>query len=457
MKQKKRRIEFFSFYDHTGIEAHLSEMARKGWLIESVTNYFWTYRRTEPKNVHFCVTYYPKASDFDPGPSDQQQTFLDFCAHTGWKFKCSFHQMQVFYNEMESPLPLDTDPVIEVDILHQALKKNFLPSYFLMLCLGLFMTVYFIAGIYFDPIGLLSSSSRLVSQFACMCLLAISAVELLTYFSWHRKAAKAAQDGIFMDTPSTTGFQIFILILLMIGMIWWFVSLMTADDPFLLWVAVIMFVYIFGVVWIVNGIKQGLKKAKVSRGMNKAVTLAACFILPTIMSGMILAIGFSLSRSETIRGIQDVDTSPPLSLSDFTEIEEDSYVQQDRNNQTFLVGQRVVNMYPHWDIQGFYEMPDLHYTITTVKIPFLYEWCKSQMYWNMDERRDKDIPEGHRNILIEQDPANWGAKAAYRLYQEEGWWQNRYLLCYEDKIVDIRFDWEPQEEEMAIAGKKLNA
>ena len=69
MKTRKRRIEYFSFYNHTGIEAHLTQMANKGWLIESISNLYWTYRRIDPKNIHFCVTYYPRASDFDPGPS----------------------------------------------------------------------------------------------------------------------------------------------------------------------------------------------------------------------------------------------------------------------------------------------------------------------------------------------------------------------------------------------------
>ena len=39
MKNKKRRFETLSFYDHTGIEKHLTEMARKGWMIERILYY----------------------------------------------------------------------------------------------------------------------------------------------------------------------------------------------------------------------------------------------------------------------------------------------------------------------------------------------------------------------------------------------------------------------------------
>lgn len=66
------------------------------------------------------------------------------------------------------------------------------------------------------------------------------------------------------------------------------------------------------------------------------------------------------------------------------------------------------------------------------------------------------FPVGHRLVLKEQDPTSWGANEVYRLYQEEGWYMNWYLLCYEDRIIDIRFDWEPTTDDMAIVNQKLN-
>lgn len=455
MKTKKRRIEYFSFYNHTGIEQHFSEMAKKGWLIESISNLYWTYRKIEPKDIHFCVSYYPRASDFDPEPTEEQQTFHDFCAHTGWQLACTWFQMQVFYNEKESPIPLDTDPIMEVDTLHRACKKNFLPSYCLLFALGLLLGGYFVARIYFDPIGLLSNSSQLISGLAILCLFAISLVELVTYFTWHRKAKRAAQDGIFVDTPSTIKFQHFIILILLFGTIYWFANLFAADDPLLLWVAVIMFVYIFGVIFIVNSIKQGLKKAKVSRGLNIALTLAACFILPTIMTAIIVHPGIAAIRNNWIHRDPYDDSVSPLSITDFYEVDEEKYIITNRNNETFLVGQRVVDMFGDWNVEGFHELPDLRYKITTVKVPFLYDWCAEQVFRDQDESNN-GIPEGHRSIYKEVEAAPWGAKAAYRLYHEEGWWQNTYLLYYEDRIIEIRFDWEPTTDDMAIVNQKLN-
>lgn len=455
MKTKKRRLEYFSFYNHTGIEEHFTEMAKKGWMIESISNFYWTYRKIEPQDVHFCVTYYPRASDFDPEPSEEQQTFHDFCAHTGWKLACTWHQMQVFCNEMGSPIPLDTDPIMEVDTLHRACKKNFLPSYYLLLALGLVMGGYFIARIYFDPVGLLSSSSQLLTGFAYLSLLIISLLELTTYFTWYRKAKAAAQDGIFVDTPSTASVQKVIVVFLLTALAFWLFDLFSLSNLVLAWIAVALLVSMFGIIIIVNCIKQGLKKAKASRGLNRTLTFAACFILPTIMTSLIIYLGLSATANNFRKNVPFDDSVIPLSVADFYEVDTDKYIEQNRNTETFLVGQRVVNMYGDWHVEGFHDLPDLRYTITTVKAPFLYDWCAEQVFRDLDETNN-DIPEGHRNIYKEVDATPWGANAAYRLYNQEGWWQNTYLLYYNTRIIEITFELEPTAEEMAIVNQKLN-
>ena len=208
-----------------------------------------------------------------------------------------------------------------------------------------------------------------------------------------------------MDTPSTVKFQMAITVLLVIGAAYWLVNLFAADDPMIAWVALVMLAGTFGVMFAVNGIKQGLKKAKVSKGMNLFLTLTACFILPTALTVAIIYGGIALSGSSSA---------------------------EDASN-----------------------LPDLRYDIVTVKIPILYNWYKEEMYHDRDETKS-DVPIGHRNLYRPIDPGPWGAKEAYRLYCEEGWWHNTYLLCYGSQIVEITFGWEPTADDMAIVSQKLN-
>lgn len=36
---KKRELNLYAFYDHTGLERHLEKMATNGWMLESVGTY----------------------------------------------------------------------------------------------------------------------------------------------------------------------------------------------------------------------------------------------------------------------------------------------------------------------------------------------------------------------------------------------------------------------------------
>lgn len=451
MKTKKRRMEYISFYNHTGLEKHFTKMAKKGWLIESISNYYWTYRKIEPKDIHFCVTYYPRASDFDPEPSPEQQTFHDFCAHTGWQLCCTWHQMQVFYNEKEDPIPLETDPVLEVETLHKACKKNFLPSYFILLAIGLIMGGSFVARVFADPIGLLSNASQLLTGFCFFCMAVISIAELVAYFIWYFKAKKAAQDGIFVDTPSTAKLQLSIVVLVLIGLVLWLLNLVFTDDPVYMWIAVLIFAYGFALVAIVNGIKRGLKKAKASRGLNKALTMVAYFVLSFTMTGAIVHLTLFATQSGFLNTVPTLE-SVPLSLADLDVIDVDEYITQDRNNQTLLLGQQVVHQFPSFDTGNSANMPELHYVVTSIKFPFLYDWVKNQ-HFNGTFKSDSTI---YAMNYDKADPTAWGAVEAFRQLDDEGIGKTSFLLCYERQIVLIHFDWEPTSEQMAIVAEKLN-
>ena len=67
---KKRELNLYAFYDHTGLERHLEKMAANGWMLESIGTYALRYRRCEPKKLRFAVVYYPKTDSFCPDEPD---------------------------------------------------------------------------------------------------------------------------------------------------------------------------------------------------------------------------------------------------------------------------------------------------------------------------------------------------------------------------------------------------
>lgn len=207
MKARKRRYEIYTFYDHTGIALHLEKMAEKGWLLEKITNYIWTYRRIEPKKLHFSVFYDPKASEFDPEPSEDQKVFFDFCEHTGWIYATSSSQMQIFYNEQENPTPIETDPVLEIDTLHRAMKKTYLPTYLILAPIGVLQLAMLISQLISDPIRLLASVSLLFGGLAWALLLLLCITELSGYYLWRSRAKKPRSMESFLKPKDTPDFK----------------------------------------------------------------------------------------------------------------------------------------------------------------------------------------------------------------------------------------------------------
>ena len=150
MKNRKRQLENLAFYDKAAIEDRVARMAEKGWLVEQPGPYFWKYRRIGPKKLAVNVVYFPKASDFDPSPTEGQIQLEELCKRDGWILAARWGQMQIFYNEQEDPVPIETDPVIQVETVRAAMKKGMLPGQLLLAGLSV-MQLWCWAGSFGNP------------------------------------------------------------------------------------------------------------------------------------------------------------------------------------------------------------------------------------------------------------------------------------------------------------------
>ena len=166
MKDTKRIFTLFSFYDRTGIEKFLEKQARNGWLLVKMSAFGWKFQRIEPQEIHFSVTYFPSASAFDPEPSEDQQVFREFCEHTGWRLAASGAQMQIFFNTEAEPVPIETEALLELENIHAAAKKSYLPTYVMQLCLGILQLVMLGIRLNTDSIGFMANNANL---FAGVC------------------------------------------------------------------------------------------------------------------------------------------------------------------------------------------------------------------------------------------------------------------------------------------------
>lgn len=461
MRDRKRCILQFEFYDKAGIQNYLEEQAQKGWMLQKIS-FGWVFRRIEPKKVHFFVAYYPKKSVFEAEGSEEQKLFWDLCDHAGWKLVTTNEQMQIFGNEGENPVPIETDAVLEVEKIHRSAKKSFLLTYFLLL-VTILMQAGSLAGQFRrDPVDVLGNNALLCMMPAMAFLGAYVIREIVRYFLWHRRAKKMAEEeGVFAGTK---GIGKAWSMLLFLAMAFILLEMFFLSGGRMARVILGLAVMLAGMTALTVGISRTMRKRGVSAGINRItvilLTAAGCIAVMTGIFMQILRGGIS-SGKEPVRTVEYggwtyevYRDALPLTLEDLTGAEEGSYADRYSYELTetesfFLVQTEAVQD----PLPGAEDAPWLRCSITKVKRPVLYSWCRDSILKNYEHARE-DRGEMNYHALRKTNAGPWSAEEAYRLYIGERA-ENAYVLCFGDRIVELNTEWELTEEQMAAAGRKL--
>lgn len=230
MKERTCRIVTVPFYDHSTMEKQLRKMASKGWMLDKIGFLFWFFHRIEPCVYDFTITYSARASNYVSLPSEGQLTFSDFCNRTGWTMAASNRYMQVFFNRNCNPVPIHTDPSFEVSSIHKAVKMSFLPVQFVLFLLAMFNVAIFCMRFLSNPQMLLSNGSAFSTGLAWTVVLVLALYETISYYRWHGSAVKAAERGVFLETPNHSIIQITGAVIALSGFMYWLVlSILTCD------------------------------------------------------------------------------------------------------------------------------------------------------------------------------------------------------------------------------------
>ena len=451
MKETKKIFCHFSFYDQVRIQEKLEEMGEQGWMIVQPGNLTWTFKRIEPKKLKFSVTYFPNASEFDPGPTESELTKLDFCAQDGWKLAVKWGVMQIFYNEDKNAVPIETEPVAQVENVKKSMRKNvLLPHLFEAALIAWYMFLQ-IGMFKRDPVEYLSSPLKAYQIPMWICLLLACLYEVGFYFHWTRNAKKMAEeDGVFLPIKT----HIRASYVLLAFSTWLILFAFGSSMKYL----------IFGLGWCgimfliassANVIKKKLKRKGVSRWTNMAVSLGSVFLLTIFALGILVSViigsGISLTGGGKAVGTYEhngmtwdiYDDPLPLTVEDLTEIDGNWSKEMD-HQETGLIS------YTEYEQRALYteprEIPNLSYTIIDIKTTFLRDYIQQAVLNSrQDEVYDDFIFTDHYEPI---DAAAWGADEAYQLHWSDSI-MDTYLLFWDNRIVEIKFYWQPTAEQIA--------
>ena len=456
MRTLKRTLANFSFFEKETIEKKLEDMAANGWMIAKAGNLFWTYTKIPPQKLRFAVTYFPGASELDPHPSDRQLEKEELCARDGWRLVLRWDAMQIFCTDREDAVPIETDPVPQVENIHLTMRKKLLSGQLVTIVLILWSLYLQFHQLWRDPADYLSNTVHLFSIPIWLLLLLMSVLDLILYFRWERRARQAAEHGVFLPNRSLKGLSWAVVALVAV-----FLVLSYAGSSMRLLLFVCMAVVTVIPILLGRWMMKKLKSKGVSRAVNLVVSGLCVVVLVMAGSGAVLAAGISgllpvAQRSQPVGQYDwdgltmDIYNDPmPLTVEDLADVDarwskearlqESPLVACGDYRQDLLFGQAVREY-------------ELSYEITDVKLPILYDFLKDRL---IHERQD-EVHDGF--VFIDHyepvDAALWGAREVYQLHWSDGV-LDTYLVCWDSRIVEIAFHWTPTPAQISAAAAHL--
>lgn len=442
MKNTKRVRIKFDFFDRAGISKHLEEQAQQGWMLEKIGRGIWKFKSIEPSSLHFAVTYFPKASEYDPEPSEEQVLFYEMCEHTGWKLVTTSAQMQIFCNEQENPVPIETDPCVDVENIHKSINKVYRPLNVLLVILCAIQLKSSISRIVSNPLTALSNNAELFLVFCYVLLILLSLYEVIRYSIWYKKAKMAAeQEGVFLNPGTRKTFERIIFALFILALLY----LLISSGRKTTLINVISALGIFAIRMLGRLLSRWLKHKKAAAAENGILTFVITFALLLAFDYLLITDRINLlpEEVEDKLSVYSGDTFAiendelPLTMEDLIEGDFDNYTSTLSVYESIFSAQLTGTHYPE---DNGPNIPNINYTVTKIKMPRLHDWY-------LEKTLDQTFKVRHRitftfhleYIPIYSEP--WGAEHVYRRYSD-GHPLDTYLIDLGDRIITISPDWE---------------
>ncbi len=215
MADRIYRLNLYTLADFEKQIQHFEAMAQKGWQLEKYGQSLLVYRRAEPCETHYAMTF---LSDEPPKGiiASSRQILLDRAIKNGWEL---LHDdphvpLQLLRSNRLAPLPVEPDPDLYRKQIAAMLSKRTDFPYGPLAALELsWLGLYDIA---------VPHSPRVLSLLLLAILwLLFSFADMIWTFLWKRRSKKLGRPMAFYCTPLRTAcrFLLFSLSLITIGIL----------------------------------------------------------------------------------------------------------------------------------------------------------------------------------------------------------------------------------------------
>lgn len=429
MKDVKYKLIDTLLYDYSLIEEKLMKLSIQGWHLEKIGTLAWKFRRGEPKQVRYAVTYAPSASAFNSRPTEAEEDLADLCAQAGWVRVANMAQLHVYRNDDPNAVPLETDEKERLKTIRKSMWKHFFPNELLLIVIFLvqfFMHFYTMTR---SPARTLSSPMMLTTLGMCLFVALIHVVLALNGLFWLRRATNAVDSG--EPIPVNRFYRRFrwVIWVFLIGYL--LCLLWTVGLGFLAWVLLTSSAMLLTTA---GGIAL-CKKLNAPKWVNMVVPAGLCALVIMILLPILIFNLDSATLNEELPPAENL----PLTLTQLTgETDTERYIPEE--SSTFLCGYGR-----YWDT-GAGDVR-LNYTIVDVKCPLFYDML-------LNEQEQQLMQASHYSVLpeIAELAEMFDAEYARHAINNQG---DRWLICWDSRIVYLRAGWQLSEEQLAAIAEIL--
>ena len=339
--------------------------------------------------------------------------------------------MQVFWSDDPEVLPIDTEPGVEVENIHKAVKKSMLPGCWVLTVCAFLQVIAFWTAIFNGGVSLMAHNYFLYLAAWAPVVLAAYGLRLVRYYRWHRLARQEAARGEFLENSKLSRkLEWSWLIVFMAGLL----AVLVLDGDGRAWATVFYVLLYAAVIGGCNGLlrrflkKRGYDGASCKRIMTRVtvVLILAAYGCTSLLAGVL----------EDRKAVEGYDL--PMELSEFVQTDHETLVLE--GSGSVLLDYIRVHQ-PRRDAES--NGPELYYRLIRVKAGILYDTCLKAEMENLAYSRYE---------MKEADPAPWQAE---RVWVLSGGERDGYLLCYGDHIISLWPGWDMTADQKALVGSKF--
>lgn len=418
--KKKYELIHYAAYNVTGMKLHLEKMARKGWLLDYMTNHYWRYKKVKPQELTFEVSYFTKALTYEPEKSSGQETFEELCAHDGWILVAENGKLQIYSNQDKNATPIYTEPESEVNAIVKS-SKAFIVGSLLLMVIALLNTFHFIKLLRENPIWILADTSFIFIEIAILIMLVQIIIILTKYYVWKHKAIKAFETEEFIPTAkSDFSLETWLTTIALVIM---FVGVFATGDYIQTQFIIIMFCLLLGFYFMIDAFRRFLKRKKVSVDENLFYTILFDII---VVIGLAIFLTYFVFYSDRDHRSSD---GVLFTMADF--IEGESNQMNVRYKESMFLSSNEAFSYGN-------DEEYLSYYVVDVKMERLEDYVLDKM---LNNRNDDPIHVADFcYVYREIDAREFNAEQVWQLYENDKA-LNTYLIKYGNRLAEVEFSW----------------